>query len=80
MVYFRDTPCSDCGSYLTLNGDSDDTMVIGTGAGTFKPISFLLKDLLDLRKARNRNSFEIYYSESVKGNPNKILIFKIKLE
>lgn len=75
IKYFRDTPCDDCLTNLTIESDDNFVITKGQGTGTFNPINVSVFDLI--LKA-NRNYYNVYYYE--KNKPKKILLFKIKLE
>jgi hypothetical protein len=62
ITYFRDTPCSDCTTYLTVT-NNNRVIVTSSGKGTGNPISFSIKDLVALKKNNTKNVFEIYYTE-----------------
>lgn len=81
VKYFRDTPCHDCPTYLTAEDEKHHVVVMSKGKGTFNPVSFALKDLLEYRKATGKNTFEVYYKEG--DNPvrsSKQLVLRISME
>lgn len=81
VKYFKDTPCSDCLTYLTVEDEKHHIITTSKGKGTFNPISFALKDLISFSAASGKNYFEVYYFEGdVKRSSDKIVIFKLKLE
>lgn len=75
IKYFRDTPCDDCLTNLTIESDDNFVITKGQGTGTFNPINVSVFDLI--LKA-NRNYYNVYYYENNKQE--KILLFRIKLE
>jgi hypothetical protein len=79
--YFRDTPCSDCPTTLTVEDEKHRIITSGSGKGTFKPVSFPLRDVLAFSTATGKKTFDIYYKE---GDANsrweKMLLFSIRLE
>ena len=79
--YFRDTPCSYCSTYLTVESGKHHVILTSKGKGTYNPISFSLKDLIAYRMSSGKNYFDIFYFEREnKSLSNKIFIFRIKLE
>jgi hypothetical protein len=77
VIYFRDTPCSECSTFLTV----DHKILTSKGKGTFNPISFSLTDLIEYKKSSNKNFFDIFYYEVQNRNVlYKENIFRIKLE
>lgn len=81
VKYFRDTPCSDCTTRVTIKDDQGNNVSASEGKGTFKPVSFLLKDLISYKKEKGLNAFEVFYSEKDKDQTTeKVFLFSIKLE
>ncbi|WP_026209621.1 hypothetical protein [Cytophaga aurantiaca] len=81
VKYFRDTPCSRCATYLTVEDEKHHVFVTSSGKGTFNPISFSINKLIELRKQGYMQTFEIFYFEGeIKSRSDKILIFRIILE
>lgn len=80
VKYFRDTPCSDCKSFLHLYTNDSTEVLIKEGKGTFSPISFRASELTEFLRRTNKNTFTVYYNESNKYFPNKLLLFRIRLE
>lgn len=79
--YFRDTPCSDCPSTVTVEDEKHRIITSGSGKGTFKPVSFPLRDVLAFSKATGKKTFEVYYKEGdANSRWDKTLLFTIRLE
>ncbi|MFM2307872.1 MAG: hypothetical protein RLZZ367_2541 [Bacteroidota bacterium] len=77
VKYFRDTPCYDCATNVTVEDDKHHVITTDNGKGTFSPVSFLLKKVVD----SGIKFFEVFYSEGeIKSRADKILLFRIKLE
>jgi len=78
IIYFRDTPCSDCETQVIVESKSHFVITKGKGFGTFNPLKISVFDLL--LKA-DRDFSYVYYQEGVKTNQTpRLLLFKIKLE
>jgi hypothetical protein len=81
VKYFRDTPCSECSTFLAVDYENHYKILTRRGKGTFNPISFSLKDLIKYKKSSNKKYFDIFYFEvqnrSVSFKEN---IFRIKHE
>jgi len=81
VKYYRDTPCFDCLTFITVEDEKHHVFVTSSGKGTFNPISFSLDKLIELRKQGYKQTFEIFYFEGeAKSRSDKKLIFRIKLE
>jgi len=64
--YFRDTPCRDCGAIVTVADTTRNlTITTGKGQGTFGPVSFSLKKLLNYQQETGVNYFAVSYSEGL---------------
>lgn len=79
--YFRDTPCSDCPSTLTIEDEKHRIITSGSGKGTFKPVSVPLRDVLAFSTATGKKTFDVFYFEGdIRGRSQKIMLFTIRLE
>jgi len=78
VKYFRDTPCFYYSTSLMAKDEKDLTVLTNTDKGTFTPISFYLKDLIEYKKKNQNDIFEIFYFEE--NRAGKILLFKIRIE
>jgi hypothetical protein len=78
VKYFRDTPCSDCETEVTIENSQKFVLAKGTGTGTFNPIKISVFDLLI--KAAGNQLFVYYQENTTQGELIKTLLFKIKLE
>ena len=75
--YFRDTPCFDCKSFLSVEDGKHHHIVNWSGKGTFTPKKFLVDELLKSEK----EYFEIWYHEGeIKSRTERQFLFRIKLE
>ena len=79
--YFRDTPCNNCETKVTIVNEEQFVITKGLGIGTLNPIKVSVYDLLLYHLKVNKDKFEVFYEEvqSTKHSV-KFLIFKIKLE
>jgi hypothetical protein len=75
IKYFRDTPCHDCLTNLTIESGYNFIVTKVEGTGTYNPIKV---SVFDLVLKINRDYYKAYYYE--KNKPDKILLFRIKLE
>ena len=81
VKYFRDTPCSDCFTCISIENGKHQIIKTVTGRGIYNPISFSLKDLKKFRKLRKTDEFEIYYFDDfIKKQADKILIVRLIFE
>lgn len=78
IMYFRDTPCSDCETQVTVENKHHFVITKGEGYGTFNPIKISIFDLL--LKADRKYSYVFYQEEPETNQNQKLLLFKIKLE
>ena len=78
--YFRDISCN-CLAFLVLEDENQTTTLTKLRKGTFVPLTFALKELINYKNRTNKNAIEIFYTESAMRNPkDKVLLFRIKLE
>jgi hypothetical protein len=79
--YFRDTPCSDCPTTLTVEDEKHRIITSASGKGTFNPVSFPLRDVLAFSTATGKKTFEVFYKEGdANSRWDKTLLFAIRLE
>ena len=79
--YFRDTPCSACPSTVTVEDEKHRIITSGSGKGTFKPVSFPLRDVLAFSTATGKKTFDVFYLEGdANSRSDKMLLFTIRLE
>jgi len=75
--YFRDTPCYECPSQLSIENEKHFTITTWKGKGTFTPKVFYLNSLLKT----SITDFEIWYFEGdLPSKTNKELLFRLRLE
>lgn len=75
--YFRDTPCFDCLSFLTVEDGKHHIVTYWKGNGTFTPKTFSLDKLMESGKGY----FEIYYHDGeIKSRTQRQLLFRLKIE
>ena len=78
ILFFRDTPCSDCKTEVNVENESHFVITKGKGYGTFNPIKISVFDLL-LKADRDFSC--VYYQERDETETTpKVLLFKVKLE
>jgi hypothetical protein len=75
--HFDDTPCQDCEIFLFI--EDGKRKIESKAKGEGKPLSILVKDLIELNK-KKKTVFKVYYSGSYLGevNPKKML-FEIEI-
>lgn len=78
VLYFRDTPCSDCSNQVTVINEQYFTVSIGKGKGTWNPIKISVFDLI--QKAEKGILNALYQEGAITNETESILLFKIKLE
>ena len=78
VKYFRDTPCFDCTTFLSVEDTKHQNILTSEGKGTFNPVSFSVKVLIQFKENSGQELFEVYYFED--DRTSKILLFRIKLE
>lgn len=75
--YFRDTPCFNCQSFLSVEDGKHNSITKWTGEGTFTPKIFSVAELLK----SDKEYFEIWYHErDIKSKTERQFLFRIKLE
>jgi hypothetical protein len=77
--YFRDTPCSDCQTFLIIEDEKGNRILVDSKKGTFSGHTFSAKSLVDSKD--QKKVFHIYYTEGTATKPrdNLLLLFKIIL-
>jgi len=78
IIYFRDTPCSDCATEVIIETGSNFVITKGEGIGTFNPIKISVFDLL--LKAERELNFAFFQEKQGASKTQRVLLFKIKLE
>ena len=79
VKYFRDTPCPDCVTHLSVEDGKHRVLVASEGKGTFNPVSFSVNKLIELHQ-QGYSYFEIFYSEGeVRSKADRLLLFRILL-
>lgn len=78
ILYFRDTPCSECETNVIVENRHHFVITQGKGQGTFNPIKISVFDLLV--KADRDYSYVYYYEVSDNYKTQRIMLFKLKLE
>lgn len=76
--YFRDTPCNNCSTSITVEDDNHQIYLSGTGKGTLNPISVKLDELLKLSKSSGKHTFVVFFREG--ENRDSVLLFRLKIE
>ncbi len=78
--YFRDTPCDDCPTFLIIEDEIGNRILVDTKKGTFSGHTFSAKTLVDSKN--QKKVFHIYYTEGTATKPRDklLLLFKIKLQ
>ncbi len=81
LRYYRDTPCYDCASFLTLENEKHYIFFERSNRGTGAPISFSVDQL---RAIKNKGYFRpflvFYYEGKLERRSDKIRLFRIRLE
>lgn len=78
IAYFRDTPCSDCATTLTVDGEYGIAFSM-MGVGTGKPLTFPMSYLVN--QGFNTKVYSVYYSEEGKNTKKaRILLCRIQIE
>ncbi|MCH5716410.1 hypothetical protein [Niabella hibiscisoli] len=80
IKYFRDTPCNNCESAMTIENDKHVVILKGMGRGTFNPVGISLYDLLQHHIRTKENIYSVFYNEGQHRLEKEDPIFKIKLE
>ena len=81
ILYFRDTPCDKCPTSLMIEDENHHRVLVSKGRGTFKPVSFSVKDLIEEKKRSDKTSFVVFYSEEQgRYGIDERMLFRIKFE
>jgi len=81
VKYFRDTPCVDCETHVTIENEKHFVIIKGKGLGTFNPISISIYDLLQYHLKNGQEVYDVFYHDGQNtGRGQKVLIFRAKLE
>ena len=78
--YFRDTPCHDCACFMQIRTADSITILTSEGKGTFDPISFKVKELLEYCRRTNTKIVDVFRDENNPYFKKGQLLFRIKLE
>ncbi len=79
--YFRDTPCTNCDTYLTIDDEASKLIIQIKGKGIWNPLTFRLNDIKSWSKFHGIKLFNVYYMDNHNIFQEEIYpIFKIKLE
>lgn len=79
--YFRDTPCFDCPTKLTIENEKHGILFTTTGKGTYSPLTFSVQELVRMQKQGYLQSFEVFFSDELTTSRTmKQLIVRIQLE
>ena len=63
VVYFRDTPCQDCRTYLTICNSKDEILFKIKGSGTLNKHNLKLTRLIKLYAKGMDSDFRLYFEE-----------------
>ena len=81
VVYFRDTPCHDCATFLAVENEKHLVFFGNSNRGTGTPISISVEQLLAIRNNGYIRPFLVFYHEGkLERRSDKILLFRIRLE
>lgn len=81
VFFFRDTPCSDCMTNLTVDDINDTRVTISKGKGIGNALSFSLTDILLYKNSTGKNTFQVCYFDKVNMlQAKKPIIFTVRLE
>jgi hypothetical protein len=81
VVYFRDTPCHDCATFLAVENEKHLVFFGNSNRGTGTPISIAIEQLLAIRNNGYIRPFLVFYHEGkLERRSDKILLFRIRLE
>lgn len=79
--YFRDMPCFDCPTKLTIENEKHGILFTTTGNGTSSPLTFSVQELVRIQKQGYNQSFEVFFSDELTTSRTmKQLIVRIQLE
>lgn len=81
IAYFRDTPCHNCSTAVSIENENNVVVTTGKGLGTFHPLNIAVYDLLQHHLKEGNGVYQVYYQEEQPtGRPKRIHLFSIKLE
>jgi len=80
VMFWGDSRYGGNNTYLFVEGEKIDLVSKGIGSGTDNPISISMKDILKAHKKSRYNTFKVYFKEESEKRPDRIYLFKIKLE
>jgi hypothetical protein len=81
VVYYRDTPCHDCATFLAIENEKHLVFFGNSNRGTGTPISFSVEQLLAIRNNGYIRPFLVFYHEGkLEHRSDKLLLFRIRLE
>ena len=81
IKYFRDTPCDNCETQVSIENGKHFVITKVNGIGTFNPIKISVYDLLQYHLKADKEVYEVFYHEGkIIGRTQRVLIFRIKLE
>lgn len=76
--YYRDTPCSDCATYLVAEDDNGRRVLTSKGHGTGHPVGFSVKQLFEREYMDSTIRYALYYYEDNKYTTGKTVVCNIQ--
>jgi len=79
--YFRDTPCFDCPTKLTIENEKHGILFTTTSNGTSSPLTFSVQELIDIYIKGYEQRFELFYTEGTpESRTDRHFVLRIRLE
>lgn len=79
--YFRDTPCWDCATTVTIENDKHSVGVRDQGKGTLDPVKISVYDLLQYHLKAQKDMYVVFYYEGIpRSKTDRQLLCGIKFE
>ncbi|HLP93054.1 MAG TPA: hypothetical protein VK168_03415 [Saprospiraceae bacterium] len=79
--YFRDTPCAQCETILTIEDKSSRQIAQAYGLGTAQAIKIPVSNLLQDQLHYGEKDFKVFYQENLPlQKRQRVFLFTIKLE
>lgn len=79
--YFRDTPCAQCETTLTIEDKSSRQISQAYGIGTAQAIKVPVSSLLQYQQHFGEKEFKVFYQENLPlRKRQRVFLFAIKLE
>ncbi|WP_338763259.1 hypothetical protein WAF17_19260 [Bernardetia sp. ABR2-2B] len=81
IIYVNDTPCSNCEGFVFVDNTQGQTITTGKSKGTSTPIKIAFSSVVQYYQRTKNKYYDVFYIERGEyEKPDKVLLFRLKLE